>query len=672
MKRKIINILLGLLIGLISFLLSKNPLTDEMSPFGIAFASAFPQQFMPLSLIGSIIGYIGTPDSNIIPLRYVATILMFTVIFGALKNSKIECTSIKTAGIVGISCILTGFTMLISSRGEFSDYLWIIIEAGLAFGASIFFNDTFNIKGGIKNIYSLNGRESSALIVAMAVLAICLSKVEVYHINFALLIFSYILIAITAYSDSFLGCFIGIILSLSLALGTGSYYLLVAIILSTLLQSIFIPGGQVISTFGIMLGALIPIPVGEEHGQNMFYAAHILLAALFFLITPNILTLKIKKILQRNSGRVETEQKSLLWIERKLSGISDAFMDVSNVLSKILSTTEHIFPEDANGVQLRNMVSQQITEMSEILNSICNKIRVEYKIDYDSTEKIENLLRQIDFQFDTVSCFYDERGLTFIDIVCQNTPEQDYAFMLSEKISILLDKEFEFPEHVEHKTGTMIKLREIPEYKICVGSHQIQNSSGCKSGDYFTSFLTDAGKYIMLLSDGMGTGPGAAIGSALSIKVLENMLRENLDFDCALKLANTVVMINSGDESLATVDIACIDIYTGQADFYKAGAAATLVRHDGEVRKLDKITLPIGILNEAEYSHSTATLNEGDIILMSSDGIWVGDELRIARQLSYFRGNSMTTLAEKIAKAASGDPYSTDDITVLAARIECR
>ncbi|GEM_PF-5678184 len=672
MKQKIKIILKGLLIGFISFLLSRNALFENISPFGLAFASAFTQESLPFSLIGSIVGYIASPDDTLVPLRYVATILMFSVIYGALKNFKKEVNILVKSGIVGVSFLLTGVTMLISSRGEASDFVWIFIEALLAFGGAFFFGGAMEIPIGTENIYSLSSKESSSLIVSLSLLAMCLSKVEIYHINPALLIFIYLLISLTAYSDSYLGCFIGSILALSLALGTKSFYILVGVILASVLEAILIPEGTLISIFGIIVGALVSIPVGDEYGQNMFYAAHILFAALLFLITPSKILGKLRNIFTKNAVTNEVEEKAILWLEHRISSISDAVLDISNILARILVTTERLFPEDAKGIQLRNMVSEQISETSRILNSICKRIRVEFKIDAEATMKIQSMLKAINFEYDSVSCFYDERGLTFVDIICSTVPKQEYAFMLSEKISILLNKDFEFPEHQESESGTVIKLREIPEYKICVGSHQIPNSTGTKSGDYFTSFMTDSGKYIMLLSDGMGTGPGAAIGSALSIKVLENMLRENIDFDCALKLANTVVMVNSGDESLATVDIACIDTYTGHADFYKAGAAATLVRHDGEVRKLDRITLPIGILNETEYSHSTALLSEGDIVLMSSDGIWVGDELKIARQLSYYRGKSMETLAEKIAKAASTNALCTDDITVLAAKVECR
>lgn len=206
-------------------------------------------------------------------------------------------------------------------------------------------------------------------------------------------------------------------------------------------------------------------------------------------------------------------------------------------------------------------------------------------------------------------------------------------------------------------------------FEVELGMHQVAAKCNRRCGDYFKSFETDDGKFYMILSDGMGTGAPAALCSALSVEVLQSLLSEGIDFPHALNLTNTAMMLNSADEAIATVDIVCIDLLTGHADFYKAGAAATLVRHGRRVLKLNRIALPIGILGEAEYSHASANLSEDDIILMSSDGVWVTDDVSIAKQLSYYKGNNMDTLSKRIANNAFENGTVTDDITVIAARL---
>ena len=65
------------------------------------------------------------------------------------------------------------------------------------------------------------------------------------------------------------------------------------------------------------------------------------------------------------------------------------------------------------------------------------------------------------------------------------------------------------------------------------------------------------------------------------------LLKAGFGFDAALKLINSALLVKAGDESLATLDIGCIDLYTGNAEFLKAGAACSFVtqkrqnRHGG-------------------------------------------------------------------------------------------
>ena len=84
------------------------------------------------------------------------------------------------------------------------------------------------------------------------------------------------------------------------------------------------------------------------------------------------------------------------------------------------------------------------------------------------------------------------------------------------------------------------------------------------------------------------------------------------------------------------------------------------------------MALPIGILNEVEFTHSTATLSQGDVILMSSDGAWVDDGKFISKHLKEFDGKNPPELARIVAQDALSKYKDTphDDITVLAAVIE--
>lgn len=93
-----------------------------------------------------------------------------------------------------------------------------------------------------------------------------------------------------------------------------------------------------------------------------------------------------------------------------------------------------------------------------------------------------------------------------------------------------------------------------------------------------------------------------------------------MSLDASLKLVNSALLVKSGDESLATIDITGVDLYTGKAEFYKAGAAPTFLRKSGKGGYVESSSLPVGILGGVNFEKNAVTLRDGDVIVMVSDG----------------------------------------------------
>jgi len=137
-------------------------------------------------------------------------------------------------------------------------------------------------------------------------------------------------------------------------------------------------------------------------------------------------------------------------------------------------------------------------------------------------------------------------------------------------------------------------------------------------------------------------------------------------------IVNSSMLFKSSDETLATVDISCIDLYTGAVELLKAGAAPTVIRRSGRTGKAQSTSLPAGILREASFDRANVSLKAGDIILMMSDGATASGTDWICAVLEDFKNGSAQQLAEKIAADARRrrtDGHD-DDITVMAAILE--
>jgi stage II sporulation protein E len=153
---------------------------------------------------------------------------------------------------------------------------------------------------------------------------------------------------------------------------------------------------------------------------------------------------------------------------------------------------------------------------------------------------------------------------------------------------------------------------------------------------------------------------------------MERLLRAGFGYDCALKIVNSSMLFKSSDESLATVDISCIDLYTGATELLKAGAAPTVIRRSGRTGKAESTSLPAGILRDVGFDRATVSLKAGDILLMMSDGVCATGTDWICAELEAHKNGSAQQLAERIAACARkrrNDGHD-DDITVMAAILE--
>lgn len=190
-------------------------------------------------------------------------------------------------------------------------------------------------------------------------------------------------------------------------------------------------------------------------------------------------------------------------------------------------------------------------------------------------------------------------------------------------------------------------------------------------GDVISSFEAD-GKHYMLISDGMGSGREAALTSSIAAMFLERMLTSGASMETSLKMLNK--LIRAGErECSATIDLAEIDLKTGEAKFIKSGAAPSFVIRDGSIYRLQSKTVPIGIIRALDAEMIKFDVEEGDTIVMLSDGVarsfeecpWLLDMLTSDEDV--LSGDAKSA-AEKIVKSAASRG-SHDDITAGIIRI---
>lgn len=322
--------------------------------------------------------------------------------------------------------------------------------------------------------------------------------------------------------------------------------------------------------------------------------------------------------------------------------------------------------------QIRGVISNQMDGLSDMLYDLAIEFNEAERFDTETASRIATLLRSLGICATDVSCKYDVNRNLSVEITAKRQKDSVPKLELVNRLSSLCGVRFDNPCITNSTDTTMINLTEKKNYRIDFGVCQINCNGEKMSGDTYTAFLDGKGKYIMILSDGMGSGPRATVDSTFAANLMEKLIKAGFGFECALKIVNSAMIFKSGDESTATIDISTIDLYSGQVDFYKAGAAETFVVKGKKVGVASCNAYPTGILEDVKFDKSTTYLQKGNVVIMCSDGVSEEDEKWIESEIISCRRSTAQCIADKLATGAKThrEKIHSDDITVMVAVIE--
>jgi stage II sporulation protein E len=145
---------------------------------------------------------------------------------------------------------------------------------------------------------------------------------------------------------------------------------------------------------------------------------------------------------------------------------------------------------------------------------------------------------------------------------------------------------------VKGKDGSCcLKYMEAENLKLTTGVARMPKYGSKVSGDSFTFMDSGKGKYTLALSDGMGSGYGASVQSRATVDMLENFLESGFDKEMAVSLINSVLVLRADEENTCTIDISMVDLFSGEVEFIKIGAAPTYIKRDSRVETVRSATL---------------------------------------------------------------------------------
>lgn len=361
------------------------------------------------------------------------------------------------------------------------------------------------------------------------------------------------------------------------------------------------------------------------------------------------------------------------WIEQQ--DIPQYFLDRCERVDdfvKAVNYTYELFKVDmvwrSRISESRGLVSQQMRSMSTIIANLA----VELNTNIIFKEDIEN----------NILLELTKKGLRNVEAVVYENKNGNYEIALSYKgcggkrscIGCVEKAVSDVIGYKMVKNGSdcglntktdmcSIKLVKEEIFKIVTGVARVAKDEKHVSGDNYTFLNSGDGKYIAALSDGMGTGHKACLQSKATVNLIEQFMESGFDKDTTVKLINSILVLKSNDETFATIDISVVDLYDGEVEFVKVGAAPTFIKREDYVETIRAASLPAGILSNVELELIHKNVNSGEYIVMVSDGI-----------VDSFKSSddSITEVQNVISQMTSKNPQKIADDLMEEALSRCK
>jgi len=324
-------------------------------------------------------------------------------------------------------------------------------------------------------------------------------------------------------------------------------------------------------------------------------------------------------------------------------------------------------------LESKRLVAEQFRNISMILKDTRESITEKIAFLPEAERRIAHEFEKLGINTEKISV-YSKDGY-YVKIhkpVCDNKNECD--LLIPAVLSEILEVPMVRAESDCGNVNCAVAFYEKPSlaYDIATASAVKKNSSG--SGDSLCYFSPEAGKLAIILCDGMGSGEHANYQSNIAAELSKKLMMAGFNKETCVRLINDILMTASDRDSFSTMDICIINLYTGDAEFIKAGAPDSYLGQGADYSLFEGASLPVGMISDIEPDIYTATVKYGDFIIMATDGITdalsMSDKNEIELLRRDFDGTAQELCDKILARAvAMSDDAPTDDMTVAVCKI---
>lgn len=396
----------------------------------------------------------------------------------------------------------------------------------------------------------------------------------------------------------------------------------------------------------------------------------------------------IEKIYMLLAEKEEISEKDMVTLYEERNEILDIYANQAiredvNQIVRIVNRTYRINEMNFQWKQRLNenkkSISKQLKGVSKAISDIAVDLSKNKENTFDKQEaEIKELLKQKSILVKEIRIKQNKSKKFFIDILFEKQiKEKDKIKCIESILTKICKEKIIFQKDTAHLDSNLYMQKYISEdrYTVQLGLARLPKSGNDISGDSCIQFKLDDNKHLVALSDGMGAGAEAKKSSQIVAKLLRQTLTAGFDKEDSMELINSTVKVST-EEIYATMDVAIFDLYNGVVEFIKNGACKTYIKNKQILETVDSNSLPLGILNDVDFTVYDRDMKDGDIFIMCSDGIVESyqeqqDDKWLVKLIKEINTNNVKKMADIIMNEAVDNGYGIlkDDMTVIVAKV---
>lgn len=361
---------------------------------------------------------------------------------------------------------------------------------------------------------------------------------------------------------------------------------------------------------------------------------------------------------------------SLIDMPKELSSFCIKANNILYGLNKSLADYRARLIENQNLAIGRQLIASEILGIAEVLRGLALDTGSLLKFHNKLEKKLLDNLYKSGFLVTELLLFGDNDSLSVSLIIAM----KEFSLNdLQKIISNTLGSQMIINQRINVTNDKLyLSFIKATEFDAIFGVSKVTKDGSTLSGDTYSTTRITNDKILVALSDGMGSGENAQAISSASLSLIESFYKAGLQDQLILNTVNKLLTINTED-AFTALDICVINLKTCSADFIKYGSPYGFILNDNGIKIVEGNSLPLGIIDGLKPAVATTTLNDGDIVLLLSDGISdafssSGEIIDFLRTLTAKNPQSLSEQVLQMALDLNGG-LKKDDMTALAVRI---